>query len=139
MAGSDVFSLRITGKGGHGAAPHQSTDPIVAAAQVINSLQTIVSRNVDPLDQAVVSLGSIHGGEAKNIIPEEVQIGGTLRFYNETTQQLLHRRINEIVNGTLAAMNCKGDFVLNQSTKPVINDSALTLRAIKAFQSSAWV
>lgn len=135
MAGSDVFSLRITGKGGHGAAPHQSTDPIVAAAQVINGLQTIVSRNVDPLDQAVVSLGSIHGGEAKNIIPEEVQIGGTLRFYNETTQQLLHRRINEIVNGTLAAMNCKGDFVLNQSTKPVINDSALTLRAIKAFQS----
>lgn len=135
MAGSDVFSLRITGRGGHGAAPHQSVDPIVAAAQVINGLQTIVSRNVDPLDQAVVSLGSIHGGEAKNIIPDEVQIGGTLRFYSETTQQLLHRRINEIVNGTLAAMNCRGEFVLNHSTKPVINDTVLTSKAIEVLRS----
>ena len=69
MAASETFRVRVTGKGGHGAAPHYSIDPILAAAQVINALQSIVSRNVPPLEPAVVTITSIHGGEAFNVIP----------------------------------------------------------------------
>lgn len=135
MAGSDAFEILIKGKGGHGAAPHQAIDPIVAAAQLVSSLQTIVSRNLNPIDQAVVTVGSIHGGTASNIIPNNVELTGTIRFFNSQTQPLIHRRIREITEGITSAFNCEVDLEVLISTKPVVNDADVTRLAIQSLNA----
>ena len=89
MAAQDEFSARIRGRGGHGAQPHLSVDPIVAAAQAVVALQTVVSRNVDPMHAAVVTVGSLHAGCATNAIPEEAILEGTLRSFDEHVRRLL--------------------------------------------------
>src|SRR5687767_924604 len=85
MAAADTFLCRITGKGGHGASPHQTRDPIAAAAQIISALQTIVSRNVAPLDTAVVSVGKLVAGDAFNVIASDAVLEGTVRTYRKET------------------------------------------------------
>lgn len=132
MAGSDMFTIRLHGKGGHGAAPHQAIDSIVAAACVVNSLQSIVARNIDPLSQAVVSVGTIHGGTASNILPESVEISGTIRYFNSSTQELIHQRIHEITKGIASAHNCTTEVEIIQSTRPVCNDKRITEIASEA-------
>ena len=87
MASMDRVDITVTGRGGHGAIPHSARDPIVAAAQLIVDLQSIVSRRVDPLEAAVVTIGSIHGGEAFNVIPNEVTLSGTVRTFSRETQR----------------------------------------------------
>lgn len=99
MAIADEFELTIIGKGGHGAEPHQAVDPIVMAAHVITSLQTIVSRSVDPFETAVLSFGIIRGGQAFNIIPKQVELAGTVRTYNSAVRNKIHKKMEEIVNG----------------------------------------
>ncbi len=86
MASSDTVLVTVSGRGGHGSAPHLSADPVVAAAHIIVALQTIVSRNVDPRDMAVVSVGAIHGGDAPNVIPDEVKLRLTVRAYRPETR-----------------------------------------------------
>ena len=81
MAGAEIFKMKIIGKGGHGAAPHLAVDPVLAAAQIINALQGIVARNVAPLQTAVVSVCTIHGGETFNVIPPAVELTGTIRTF----------------------------------------------------------
>ncbi len=89
MAAASTFHLRLEGRGGHGASPHLASDPIMAAAQVITALQTIVSRNVSPLEPAVVSVTQIHAGEGYNVLPGVVEMGGTVRSYSEQ----VHRKL----------------------------------------------
>ena len=126
MAASETFLVRVTGKGGHGAAPHYSIDPILAAAQVINALQSIVSRNVPPLEPAVVTITSIHGGEAFNVIPPEVLLKGTIRTFDSSVRDLVLQRFREIVTGVSQTMGCGVDLELKSITPAVINDATIT-------------
>ncbi len=103
MASSDFFDLTIHGKGGHGAVPEESIDPVIIAAQVLNQFQTIISRQISPLEPAVLSIGSIHGGTANNIIPDKVDLKGTFRCFNETTAVRIKKQMNDILEGI-----CKG-------------------------------
>ncbi len=128
MAAADAFSVRIAGKGGHGALPHQATDPVLAAAQVINALQSIVSRNVDPVDTAVVSVTSVHGGSAFNIIPPAVDLQGTIRTFAPATRELVLRRFEEVVAAVAGAMGCTAEVNLQDATPAVINDPAVAAR-----------
>lgn len=97
MASSDSVFITVKGKGGHGSAPHQAADPVIAAAHIVLALQTIVSRNVDPRQMAVISVGAIHGGSAPNVIPSEVKLSLTVRAYLPEIRQMLRERITEVV------------------------------------------
>src|SRR5574343_248528 len=97
MASSDSVMIAVKGRGGHGSAPHLSNDPVVAAAHIILALQTIVSRNVDPRDMAVITVGAIHGGEAPNVIPGVVNLKLTVRAYRPEIRAMLRQRITEVV------------------------------------------
>jgi hippurate hydrolase len=98
MASSDYVSITLQGKGGHGAMPHRATDPIVAAASIVMALQTIVSRNVDPLHTAVVTVGSLQAGQANNVIPDSAQLELSVRALDPQVRVLLKERIHELVN-----------------------------------------
>jgi len=126
MSASETFHVRVTGKGGHGAAPHFSVDPVLAAAQIINALQSIVSRNVPPLESAVVTVTSIHGGEAFNVIPPEVGLKGTIRTFDSSVRDLVLQRFREIVTGVAQSMGCNVDIDLKKITPAVINDGTIT-------------
>lgn len=105
-AAAGVFNISVRGKGGHGALPHLTIDPITCTAKLVLELQTIVSREMNPCSPAVVSLGSIHGGEAMNIIPEEVRLTGTFRSLSEADQVFIRQRIEEISKGIGEANRC---------------------------------
>ncbi len=121
MAGSDTFEINIIGKGGHGGLPHKAIDPIVTAAQIIQAVQTIVSRNVSPLESAVISFGSIHGGTAFNIIPEVVKLTGTIRTFNPEVRNHVVEKIKLISTSICEGMNCQSTFRLDEITPAVIN------------------
>ena len=104
MANTESVDIKIFGQGSHGAVPHMSIDPIVTASMIIMELQTIVSRNLNPLDDAVITVGSIKGGTKHNIIPDEVNLQLTIRTYKEEVRNLIHKRIKEICNGIAASM-----------------------------------
>lgn len=126
MAGSQSYTIKVRGRGAHGATPHQGVDPIVASAHLITVLQTIVSRNVDPLESGVVTVGSIHGGSAHNIIPDEVLMQGTIRAFKEEVMAQLVKRIEEIVAGVAGAMGVLAEVHFSDdSTPPVSNDPAM--------------
>jgi amidohydrolase len=122
LAAQDEFSVRVVGRGGHGAMPHTAIDPIVAAAQGVVALQSIVSRNVDPNQPAVVTIGSIHGGSAPNVIPEEVRLDGTLRSFNEEVRGLLRSRVEEQLERTAEGARCRLEFKLRAGFPAVVND-----------------
>jgi amidohydrolase len=128
MAAAETMQIKIKGKGAHGAKPNEGIDPIVAASQIILGLQTIVSRNVDPKDTAVISVTAINGGTAFNIIPPEVEILGTIRSYSPETREILLRRIDEVVTGIAASMECEAEVKMTDITPVVDNDDALTHR-----------
>ena len=123
MSGAGMFEITVAGKGGHGAMPHQTADPIVCAAQMIVALQSIVSRNADPLDMAVLSIGKIHGGTARNVIPQSVVFSGSFRIFREETRGMVAARICEIAEGTAAAMGCRADVDLGTGIGAVVNDA----------------
>ncbi len=122
MAAQDEFTAHVVGRGGHGALPHQALDPIVAAAQAVTALQSIVSRSVDPIQPAVVSVGSIHAGDAPNIIPERVTLEGTLRSFDETVRETLRRRVPEVFDGVARAAGCRSEFELRKGYPALVND-----------------
>jgi amidohydrolase len=122
MSASDRFSIQIRGRGGHGAAPHLGIDPVVAGAQVISALQNIVSRNVAPLESAVVTVTSMTGGEAFNVIPEIVELRGTIRSFNPDVRELVLERFQQIVTGVSEAMGCQTEVELRKITPATVND-----------------
>jgi amidohydrolase len=128
MSAADDWKCVVTGYGGHGAAPHQTKDPVVAAAQIVTALQTITSRNVSPLDTAVVTVGTIHGGDAFNIIPASVEMRGTIRTYLPATKEMVHRRLAEICEGVARSLGCTAELTINQMTLTVDNDEAISDR-----------
>jgi amidohydrolase len=125
LAQADNFRIIVTGKGGHGAMPHSAVDPIIAAAQVIVSCQTIVSRNVNPLKPCVVTFGTVNGGTTNNIIPAEAVLTGTVRTFDKAVQTLAERRLREIAEETAKAFgaSCQVDYVPGYPA--LVNDAAM--------------
>jgi hippurate hydrolase len=103
MAAADHFEIAVEGKGCHAAMPHSGRDPIVAAAAIVQALQTIVSRQVDPIDNAVLSVTKIAGGDTHNVVPERVSMLGTVRTFKAETQAFVRRRMGEVIQGVAAA------------------------------------
>jgi amidohydrolase len=122
MAAVDNFTIDIEGRGGHGASPHEAADPILAAARVVEALQSVVSREVSPLDSAVVTIGSIHGGTAFNVIPSAVQLQGTARSFTEITGRALPQKIRRIVEGTAAACGVSATIRYERTNGATVND-----------------
>ncbi len=125
-ASPDDFTITIKGKGGHGAEPHNAIDPIVIAAQIITQLQTIVSRSTDPFEEAVVTVGSIHGGHATNIIPDTVELSGTARAFTNEMRQMLSDKIHEIVKNTCVAYGADYDYNFIKLFPPLTNDEKIS-------------
>ncbi len=132
MAAADIFRVKVRGYGGHGGAPHETRDPVVAAAQIIVALQSIVSRNISPLDAAVLSIGRVHAGEGFNVIPGEADMRGTLRTYRPEVRETLIARMDAVVSGVAAAMGCEATLEVESLAPPVRNDPTVTAQARRA-------
>ena len=125
-ASTDEFDIKITGHGGHGGYPHLTRDPIVAMAQVVLALQQVVSRRINPLDPAVLTIGSIHAGSAANVIPDEADARGTLRLLGTSERAEVHREITRIVASVAEAFGCRGDVLIQDGEPALVNDPLLT-------------
>jgi amidohydrolase len=123
MAAAEFFHVKITGRGGHGAMPHQAIDPVLAAAQVVIALQSIVARNVSPLETAVVSVTTLHGGDVFNVIPPAVELQGTIRTFQPAVRERVLDRFRHVVEGVAGALGCTAEIDLRRLTPAVINDS----------------
>jgi amidohydrolase len=135
MAAADKWICTISGRGGHGALPHQAVDPIVAASYIVTALQTVVSRNVSPLETSVVTVGSFQGGDAFNVIPDGVDLSGTIRTYDSDVRENVLRRMREIVENVAIACGASANLEIHHLTPTVVNDSGVVevvLRAAKA-------
>jgi len=121
MASSSRFEVIIEGKGSHGAMPHLGNDPVMAAVQLAQALQSIVSRNVDPLDAAVLSVTQIHSGTADNVVPNEARMRGTVRTFSTSVLDLIEQRMKEIAELSCLAMGCKARFTFSREYPPTVN------------------
>ena len=125
FASADAFTLRVRGRGGHGAMPHLNVDPVAAAAQIVVAAQTIVSREISPLHPAVITFGSIHGGTASNVVADEVVLQGTARAYTQEDREHLLRRIGELAQGVAASMRAEAILEISPGCQPCVNDPAI--------------
>ncbi|SHJ17370.1 hippurate hydrolase [Dethiosulfatibacter aminovorans DSM 17477] len=132
MAMSGEFELDLIGKGGHGAVPNSAIDPIFISSQVISSLQSIVSRNIEPIDDAVVTVGYIRGGSVHNVIPGKVEMGGTIRAFRQEVYDRIKERIATICEGIAKAYEMEIEVRITDFYKPVDNDEKLTEEFIKS-------
>jgi len=138
MAASDRFQLTIRGKQTHGARPWDGVDPIVVAAQIVLGLQTIGSRQVDvTLAPSIVSVGRISGGIRNNVIPDEVELEGTIRSFDEAMRRDIHERIERTARGIAESAGASVDYELELGNPPVVNDPALVARMMPSLQRAA--
>ena len=121
MAGTNRFEITVSGRGGHAAMPHQSIDPVVAGSALVQALQTLTSRNLNPLDSAVVTVTQFHGGDAWNVIPSEAVIRGTTRAFTPEIQDLLEDGMRRISDGVTAAHGCKVALRYERNYPPLVN------------------
>jgi len=128
MSGCDNYTVKLIGSGGHAALPHVTHDPIVALAQIITNLQSIVSRNVPPLETAVISVTQLQAGHAINIIPEQVHFNGTIRTFDPTVRERVLERFKTVITQTAELMQCKAIIDIDTKTLPVVNDVDVTKR-----------
>lgn len=128
MAGAEQFTIKLTGKGGHGAAPHTTIDPIVTAAQIVTALQSIASRNVAPLHAAVISVTTLHSGTAFNIIPQEAELTGTIRTFDLSVRKMVLERFEQVVRGIAETMGCKVEINVQRVTPAVINNDSVAAK-----------
>jgi hippurate hydrolase len=126
MAGADFFDIKVTGQGSHGARPQESRDPIVAATALVQALQSVVSRNIDPLDAVVVSVTQIHSGSAYNVIPGEAVISGTARMFTDAARQHIRERIRGITAGVATTYGIKAEVDIREIFGVLENDEALS-------------
>ncbi len=139
LANVDSVDITIHGRGGHGSRPHEAIDPVLAAAQTIVALQSIVSRRVDPLETGVITVGSVHAGSKHNIISNEAKLQVTVRSYTDETRRILLDGIREVTVNTCRAMGCKKDPDVvtreEEYTPATYNDPALTEAGAKVFRA----
>jgi hippurate hydrolase len=131
MASSDDVTIRLKGAGGHGAMPQHAADPVVAAASIVMALQTIVSRNVDPLQTAVVTVGAVHAGEANNVIPEHARLELSVRALDPEVRQQLRRRIEQLVQLQAASYQVQADVDWREGYAVLVNSDAETALAAR--------
>lgn len=124
MAGGDLFQITIQGKGGHAARPQAAIDPVVIGAQIVTALQSVVSRNVDPMESAVLSITFFKAGDAFNVIPDVATIGGTVRWFSMDVAALVEERLIAIAEGIGAAGNAEVKVEIRKGYPPTINDAA---------------
>ncbi len=124
MASSDSIEVTIRGRGGHGAAPHQTVDPILTSAYFVSQVQSVVSRNVDPIEPAVVTVGAIHGGTIHNVIPDSVDLLGTVRAFSEPEREQMKPRIERVLAGCCAAQGATYDYRYIDRYPVTVNDVA---------------
>jgi amidohydrolase len=138
MASSDWFKIKIKGKQSHGASPWQSIDPIVTASQIILGLQTIVSRNVDLTESAaVVSVGKITSGVRSNIIPEELEMAGTIRTLDKKVQEMIHNRVKQITTNIAESAGATAEINITKQTLITYNDPTLTEKMLPTLEAVA--
>ncbi len=128
MAAPDTFQLTVTGKGGHAAIPHETVDPIAIGAQIVTALHQIVSRNVDPLDNVVVSVTQFVAGTAYNVIPETAFLAGTVRTFDAGLRNKVPQLMERVIAGVTSAFGATYEFSYERGYRPVVNDPALTAR-----------
>ncbi len=124
MASSNEFKITIRGKGGHAAMPHNALDPVPVACQLVQSLQTIISRNLKPIDAGVISVTMIHAGEATNVIPNTCELQGTVRTFSLAVLDQIERRMRVMTEHLCAASNLRADFEFKRNYPPTINSAA---------------
>lgn len=137
MAAAGDITITIHGRGGHGALPHETRDPIVAGCQVVSALQTIVSRNVRPTEVAVVSVTEFKAGDSFNVIPSSARLRGTIRAFQSEVIALLGERVRAISQDIAAALGCQAEVTVEQLTLPVVNDAGVNERLRAVFQAVA--
>jgi amidohydrolase len=125
MVGVDAIEIKVIGAGGHGGIPNISIDPIVAAAAVVMNVQSLISRNNNPLEPGVFTIGSIHAGNAGNVIPDVVTMTGAIRHVNEQQAIMMRRRIAEIAEATAAAYGARAEVTVGEGVGPTVNDPAI--------------
>jgi hippurate hydrolase len=135
MASSNEFEVVVRGKGAHAAQPHKGVDPIMVALQIAQSWQTIVSRNVNPVEAAVLSITQIHSGSATNIIPDEATLIGTVRTFRLTVLDQIEQRMRSVADHTAAAFDAQVDFRFHRNYPPLINHEKETAFAIEVMRS----
>ena len=128
-AASDRFDIVITGRGGHGGYPHLARDPVVAMAHVVTAVQQVVSRRIDPLHPAVLTIGSMHAGSAGNVIPDEARAHGTLRVLDERDREPARGELAAIIEQVAGACGCVGELHLYPGEPALVNDPELTMRS----------
>lgn len=126
MANSDSFRVTIRGRGGHGASPHQTVDAVMVACNAVVNLQTVVSRKVDPVRPAVVTVGAIHAGKAGNVIPDSAELAGTVRSFHEEIRRQLHEEIHRTLEATCAMYGAQFEMEYTWGYPALINDSEMT-------------
>lgn len=126
LAGAEMFEVILTGKGGHGASPDQTIDPIHASAQLITALQSIVSRNVDPMKTAVISVGQLMAGDTFNVIPDKAVLRGTIRTFEPEVRKLVIERVESIAFNIAATFGCRSEIKIEGVAPPVVNDTRVT-------------
>jgi amidohydrolase len=135
FAGAELFVVKLTGKGGHGALPETTIDPVVCAAQIVTALQSIVSRNIPALKPAVISVTSIHSGTAFNVIPQTAELNGTIRTFDPEIRKTVLERFEQIVRSIAQAMNCEAEIIIKQVTAQVINDGSVSASVLNTAQN----
>ncbi len=125
MAATELFKITVQGKGGHGALPHQTVDSIVVGAQLVTALQTIVARNIDPIQSAVVSIGKFHSGHASNVIADMAELAGTVRYFDPRYADFFAPRIEQIVAGICQSQGATYQLDYQALYPPVVNDAAM--------------
>lgn len=135
MASFDIFEVELTGRGSHAALPHTGIDPIVAASALVQALQTITSRNVDPIESAVVTVTQIHSGDTWNVIPDAAVVRGTARAFKPAVQDLIERRLREICAGIAAAFGAQAKVRYERRYPPLINAEPETEVCASVMQS----
>lgn len=128
MAGSQTFIVTVTGKGSHAAAPHQGEDPVVASAYIVTALQSIGSRNIDPLESAVISVTKFHAGKALNVIPNEAVISGTIRTFDFLVREYVLKNFYQIVEGIAESLGCQAEIEINEITPVLVNNAEVSSR-----------
>jgi hippurate hydrolase len=129
MASSDTVIIKVIGRGGHGAVPHKAVDPVVVCAQIVLALQSIVSRNVAPLDMSIITVGAIHAGEAPNVIPETAEMRLSVRALRPEVRDLLQQRITEVATGQAAVFGARAEVDYQRRYPVLVNDADMTALA----------
>jgi amidohydrolase len=137
MAATDAIDIRIEGHGGHAARPHKCIDSVLVGAQLITALQSIVSRSIDPLDSAVISMCEFHAGNARNVIPQTAELRGTVRTLTEEVRSLVEKRVHEVVAGVAQITGAKIDLVYERGYPVTVNHALQTDRATEVAKEIA--